>query len=315
LPPEAVIDRDLPRPILDVHRPAIAFALPAPDVPVLVVGGITRSGALAAHTRIEPMIHLYAPGGIDPSRLERSRAENAELQLGTVRTIQSCEMVQGDAAYEAIATLDWAPTDDIRSAGFLEREETEWARAGIRAIFGPVGCLAGSDVAAGIYFGRIIGNSVATSLVSATAAQMFSLDPQLSAAEARDILIETAQANRVSGLPVLDAYGALAVVRERLVVRMAASWAPGFGAPVPASIRSRSIAPTLLGQRAWRALRDDPPLEIRFTASLTLGDGRCRLTDLRLLTDVRSQGTRRLRIAGSPEVLSQRIETCTRRPA
>ena len=310
LPPEAIIDRPLPSEILSLHRPAIAYALPAPDVPLLVVGGIAADGRLAARTRLEPMIDLYAPSGTDPRRAERSRAQNAELQLGAVRAIQGCGEVGGPAANEAVATLDWAPTDDIRSARILEASEAEWDAAASGAIFGAVGCGAGRNVEDGIYFTRIIGNSVATALVSATAAQMFALDPQLSAADARDILVQTARDNRVSGLPVLDAHAALTEVRRRLVLRMAPSWAPGSGEPVPQSIDSRSVAPTGFGQSAWRALRDDPPLELRFTARRAVGNGLCRLTNLRVLTTVRHDGERRVRVAGPPETVARLIAPC-----
>jgi Subtilase family len=276
----------------------------------LVVGGITYDGKLPERTRIEPMIQLYAPSGVDWRTRERSRVLSAEMQLDAVQAIQNCESGTSANSTEAVATLDWGQTKDIRSAMFLERTEAAWQAAGEYAIFGPVGCLAPDEIGNGILLDRISGNSVATALVSAVAAQMFALDPQLSAAEARDILLTTARTNRVSGLPVLDATGALQLVLERFVERSTRDWLPGSEV-LPDTIASRSLAPGLMGQSAWRRLRDDPPLEISYKAITRRGDS-CESYDITVMTNVQAIGQRRLRIANTPKI-DRRSIPCSRR--
>ncbi len=276
------------------HRPVVAFMLGRPQVPVLVVGGITSEGELAERTRIEPMIDIYAPSGNSWRTLERSRARSAELMLRSVRDLQNCRPGPSAIAEETVVTLDWAETRDIRRSVFLDRIEEAWRAAGPGAILGPVGCLDPQSVDDVLILDRITGNSVATALVSAVAAQMFALDPQLSAADAREILLQTARANRVNGLPVLDAPTALSVVLTRFVERSLDEWAPG-AVLVPDSLASRSIAPGLLGQEAWRNLRDDPPLEIALSIRRAGPGGSCVQTPLSVLSrvEVTTDGIRR----------------------
>lgn len=310
LPPEAKLDLPIAQ-YGPNHRPVIAYALPPPDVPVLVVGGITYDGKLAGRTRVEPMIDLYAPSGVDWRKQNRSRATSATSQLLAVQNMQNCQGGPVEIANDAVATLDWGQTRDIRSALFLEKTDQAWKDAGDSAIFGPVGCLAPVDIDNGVLLDRIIGNSVATALVSAVAAQMFTLDPQLSATDARDILVSTARANRVSGLPVLDAKAALNEVLARYVTRSSMRWFPGAD-PMPKTIVSRSLGPGLMGQSAWRRLRDDPPLEINYVAIVQRSDTQCIGFSISLTTQVRAIGDRRVRTADASKITRRPIP-CSRR--
>lgn len=312
LPPEARLGLP-PARFGPNHRPVIAYTLPAPDVPVLVVGGMDSDGKLADLTRVEPMIHLYAPSGVDWRTRNRSRSTSAKLQLESIQMLQDCRSGHEQIAAEAVATLDWGQTRDIRSAQFLQQTEMAWRAAGQSAIFGPVGCFSPEDVGGGVFLDRIIGNSVATALVSATAAQMFSLDPQLSAADARDILIATARRNRVSGLPVLNANAALQSVLERYISRNSSNWVAN-AEPMLASINSRSLAPGILGQSAWRAMRDDPPLQITYSAIARRSAAECVRYDVILTTRVRAVGDTRLRTADVSNV-NRRPISCPRSPA
>ena len=313
VPPEAVVTGASQK-HQDVQADArAAHLLHRPDVPLLVVGGISRNGQLFGEARIEPMIDLYAPGGMTEPQIFRARGARSATRRAlesydAIRALQGCKAVAAAAQGGSIATLDWGPNDDIRSAKVSRRAanalEEVMPALGARDL----GCDARIVQTEGVFLSRSIGNSVSTALVSAVAAQMFALDPELSAGDAAKILRKTAQANRVHGLPVLAPDDALRTVLSRFVDRYvarslrlrSAGQAPAahlrpltvLGAALPrqsegtalrvakGSIRSRAVSPDAFGQTAWLSLRDDPPLVIGFTLQNARPGGGCQTVTL-----------------------------------
>jgi len=329
VPPEAVV----PRAVLETARPADARAahvLRPKGITALVVGGIGPEGQLYGLARLEPMIDLYAPGGrteaqIAQLRSGRSTLRRARQTHGAVQSLMSCQPVDSAVSGDGVATLDWGPRDDIRSSVMMTK-----ASLAQRFDLPALGDLTlGCQETGGILFAHATGNSVSTALVSGVAAQMFALDPQLSAREAREILIDTARHNRVNGVPVLAAHDALQTVLTRFVDRyVARSVVPrARGQRVPlrlrpavrqgtlmagrtalsqASVMSRSIAPGAFGQSGWRDMRQDPPLDIRFDLQV-IGPARsCHAYHVILQTDAHRQGNETYRRV--------RAETVVKRP-
>ncbi len=317
VPPEARVDLgDAARDIRRSH-PRIALAFPRPDVPVLIVGGITSEGQLYGKTRLEPMIDLYAPGGMTIEQETRARGgssttSRAEAAYDAVRAMQSCRAVDGAAQILAVPTLGWGAIDHVRSSHLALRANLAWDRAGYVGGAPTLGCeTAQQATRQGVFVSRDVGNSVSTAIVSAVAAQMFQLDPQLSARDAQRILRRTAQANRINGLPVLDTQAALRAVAEGFAQRYLDGLRLGDGGasvprPIPVmgsganraigngqamllarSLSTQSIAPGVFGQAVWRDMADDPPLRFDFETEITSASGSCRRYRIGLETDVR----------------------------
>ena len=292
LPPETMVRQVGAEAVGLVRADAqAAHLIAAPDVPVLVIGGIDAGGQPYAEARVEPMIDLYAPGGMTEMQIVRARGDRSTARRASeahdaVRAMQRCAGVARATEPDGIPTLDWGPADDIRSGRLARIGARRWSDAAATLGAPHIGCDPERAGRSDIYLARAIGNSVSTALVSAVAAQMFALDPQLAAREARDILRDTARRNRVNGLPVLAARAALDRVLANFVARHVAE----RGRVVPGSISSRSIAPGALGQVAWRSLRDDPPLRIEFTLRVTAPGAACSERRVLLETDVEARG-------------------------
>lgn len=185
---------------------------PKPDVPLLVVGGVGPNGAVVEYGTRDDRIDLFAPtGDCDVSRLSRQR----DPPENDPRYFQ-CAL-----ASKEFSKLDARPAcaSDLVDKATLTRETgATIARLGVVTAGWPSHC--GSSVLPKSV--RVAtGTSAATALVSGVAALMFSVDPTLSAREARDILRATARRRIVNGLPILDPAAALETVVERMVRRWA----------------------------------------------------------------------------------------------
>ena len=335
LPPEArtSLEQARQRPQPSDRRPRMAHALPRPNVPMLVVGGLGANGSLYGRARVEPGIDLYAPGGLttaqaasmlrETGRLGRDDLAQASMRRSLARRMHDCRPLPLPDALIGIPTLDWGPSNDLRTTAWgdaLRKVRAELARNGPGR---RDGCRAGGGhtTADGVFFALASGNSTSTALVSAVASQMLALDPQLSARDAAAILRVTAQANRVNGLPALDPRAALGAVLEGYVARYVsaallprlvkpsarpAGWfddaarparPPGGQDPsfLPTTLSSSAVAPGLLGQATWLERRDDLPIRVTFEVALRRGNGLCRMAVI-LETETRRQGPRTARL-------------------
>ena len=187
---------------------------PKPDVPLLVVGGVGPDGAVVEYSTRDDRIDLFAPtGDCDVSRLTRHR----DSDHPDSRYFQ-CER----------ASLQFYPNDsfsppacasDVVNDPALARETgATIARLGVVTVGWPSHC-GSSALPSAVRLAT--GTSAATALVSGVAALMFSVDPSLTAREAREILRATARRRIVNGLPILDPEAALGAVVERMVRRWA----------------------------------------------------------------------------------------------
>ena len=334
VPPEARVDLDEAARDIRRSHPRIALALPRPDVPMLIVGGITAEGQLYGRSRLEPMIDLYAPGGMTIEQVTRARGgssttSRARVAYDAVRALQSCRNVDAPAQVLGVPTLSWGAVDHVRSSHLALRANLAWERAGYVGGAPTLGCeTEQQSTLQGVFVSREVGNSVSTAIVSAVAAQMFQLDPQLSARDAQQILRRTAQSNRVNGLPVLDAQAALRVVAEGfaqryldgLVLSDAGAFVPrripvmvsdannpnGIGQAILStrSLSTRSIAPGAFGQAVWRNMADDPPLSFDFEAEFTSAFSNCRRYRIGLETEVRLIGGHSHRVIRSEAIVA-----------
>jgi hypothetical protein len=280
------------------------------------------------------MIDLYAPGGMTIEQVTRARGgssttSRADAAFDAVLAMQSCRAVDSAAQILAVPTLGWGAIDNVRSSHLAFRANLAWDRAGPVGGAPTLGCEVEDEATRqGIFVSRDVGNSVSTAIVSAVAAQMFQLDPQLSARDAHRILQRTAQANRVNGLPVLDAKAALRIVVERFAQRYLDGLLPsdsgasgsrtipvigssanraissGQAILLARSLVTQSIAPGTFGQAVWRNMANDPPLRFDFEAEVTSATGSCKRYRVGLETDVRYIGNNSHRV-----IRSEAIET------
>lgn len=171
-----------------------------PDVPLLVVGGVARNGNVPEYTYRSDRIDLYAPTG----ELDINKFRNAVVQLS-----DASQTEDASAAVECVS--DAIDSFDPRSVA-----DAVVASVGVPTTGWPSMC--GSPHLAPAV--RVTyGTSSATALVSGVAGLLFSIDPDLTARQVRDILIASANKNIVNGLPVLEPQGAVQIVVDRLVGR------------------------------------------------------------------------------------------------